>query len=394
MDESKPIDYARENIGEGGGKSEKLLVEECPSCPPIDKESPGGATLADQQQPPVAANHAEALDRSADDAVALCGADEVLCPENDDGSKTKKSDSLRACNLDLSNGEKKESSSVDASSINERVGSTVVPLVYGNGVDDNLEIKQPLEVCLTGSADNQLPCSIPLQETERFAKSSSSKMNGAGKEELASSAEASSLAVTADPDYVHAKYPQYSHSLIEEGDKTDLYSRMGLRDVSYSPSTGSKLHDLNKTQLEPSRLLDILTKKSSFLGSFTSIPEIRSHNRVLNHCVLSDEEYMVLFTPNYKDAMMLIGESYPFFRYNYYVTIIDDEVDYIREFARRKESKVISIPETWLDLRIKGSQLSQYFRRKCSYRPKGLFSYPAKVRGIRYSMHWVSESHR
>uniref|UniRef100_A0A6I9QN92 Uncharacterized protein LOC105037352 n=1 Tax=Elaeis guineensis var. tenera TaxID=51953 RepID=A0A6I9QN92_ELAGV len=191
--------------------------------------------------------------------------------------------------------------------------------------------------------------------------------------------------------HIHAKYPQYSHSLIEEGDKTDLYSRMGLRDVSYSPSTGSKLHDLNKTQLEPSRLLDILTKKSSFPGSFTSIPEIRSHNRVLNHCGLSDEKYMVLFTPNYKDAMMLIGESYLFFRYNYYMTIIDDEVDCIREFATHKESKVISVPETWLDLRIKGSQLSQYFKRKCSYRPKGLFSYPIEVRGIRYSMHWVSE---
>ncbi|XP_008805293.2 uncharacterized protein LOC103718316 isoform X2 [Phoenix dactylifera] len=152
--------------------------------------------------------------------------------------------------------------------------------------------------------------------------------------------------------YVHAKYPQYSHGLIEEGDKTDLYS------------------------------------------SFISIPEIQARNRVLKHCGLTDEEYLVLFTPNYKAAMMLVGESYPFFRYNYYMTIIDDEVDYVREFAAYKESKVISAPETWLDLRIKGSQLSQYFRRKCKHSPKGLFSYPAEVRGTRYSMHWVSEAHR
>ncbi|KAG1370122.1 hypothetical protein COCNU_15G004880 [Cocos nucifera] len=209
--------------------------------------------------------------------------------------------------------------------------------------------------------------------------------------------------------YVHAKYPQYSHGLIEEGDKTDLYSRYystaspddkrrsprgGLRDASYSPSTGSHLPELDSTQLEPSRLLYILTKKSSFPGSFISIPEIQACNRVLKHCGLTDEEYLVLFTPNYKDAMMLVGESYPFFRYNYYMTIIDDEVDYIREFATYKESKVISAPETWLDLRIKGSQLSQYFRRKCKHSPKGLFSYPAEVRGTRYSMHWVSEAHR
>lgn len=211
--------------------------------------------------------------------------------------------------------------------------------------------------------------------------------------------------------YVLAKYPQYSSGLIEEDDKTHLFESLcyenndaleasdkqrrsprGLRESS--PSFGNSLPDLDKTQLEPSRLLDILNKKSSFPGSFISIPEIQARNRVLKHCGLSDDEYLVLFTPNYKDAMMLVGESYPFFRYNCYMTIIDEEADYIREFASYKDSKVIPAPETWLDLRIKGSQLSQYFRRKCKHSPKGLFSYPADVRGTRYSMHWVSEAHR
>ncbi|KAJ0989774.1 hypothetical protein J5N97_008130 [Dioscorea zingiberensis] len=217
--------------------------------------------------------------------------------------------------------------------------------------------------------------------------------------------------------YVLAKYPQYSHGLIEEGDKTDLYSlyynndtispggnselerrkspRGCFCDPSPSPSIGRSTHpELDKTQLEPSRLLDILTKKSSFPGSFISIPEIQARNRVLRHCGLTEDEYLVLFTPSYKDAMMLVGESYPFFRYNYYMTIIDEESDYIKEFATYKDSKVISAPETWLDLRIKGSQLSQYFRRKCKHTPKGLFSYPAEIRSTRYSMHWVSEAHR
>lgn len=85
---------------------------------------------------------------------------------------------------------------------------------------------------------------------------------------------------------------------------------------------------------------------------------------------------MVLFVPNYKDAMMKIGESYPFFGGNFYLTIISKEFDQIREFATRKESKVVSAPESWLDLRIKGTQLSQNFRRKCKRSPKGLFSYP------------------
>ncbi|KAL9996399.1 hypothetical protein Hdeb2414_s0004g00120391 [Helianthus debilis subsp. tardiflorus] len=57
--------------------------------------------------------------------------------------------------------------------------------------------------------------------------------------------------------------------------------------------------------------------------------------------------------------MMLVGESYSFFQGNLYMTIINEECDYIRAFVGYKDSKVIVAPEAWLDLRIKGSQLSQ-----------------------------------
>lgn len=214
--------------------------------------------------------------------------------------------------------------------------------------------------------------------------------------------------------YVLAKYPQYAGQVeIENLDLSSLCineessdqagtaddkkksPRSNFRDSSSSTlSFGSNHPDLDRIQLEASRLLDILTKKSSFPGSFISIPEIQARNKVLKHCGLLDDDYLVLFTPNYKDAMMLVGESYPFFRGNFYMSIIDQELDYVREFASYKESKVISAPESWLDLRIKGSQLSQYFRRKCKHIPKGLFSYPADVNGMRYSMHWISEAHR
>ncbi|KAL3839085.1 hypothetical protein ACJIZ3_023676 [Penstemon smallii] len=212
-------------------------------------------------------------------------------------------------------------------------------------------------------------------------------------------------------EYVIAKYPEYSNALVEGGEKTDLYDlcikeklsepqpdetrkspRGGIsRDTS---TTTPSFHDLENTQLEPSTLLNILTKKSSFLGSFISIPEIQARNKVLKHCGLPDEDYLVLFTQNYKDALMLVGESYPFFKGNYYMSIMGEEEDYVKEFARYKESRVILAPETWLDLRIKGSQLSHYFRRKCKHTPKGLFSYRAEVNGTRYSMHWISEAHR
>lgn len=124
--------------------------------------------------------------------------------------------------------------------------------------------------------------------------------------------------------YVLAMYPQYSHGLIEDGscDKDDLYSTYyssstaspeaggGERRRSSpvgSPSSSARPDMVDMVRLEPSRLLDIMTKKSSFPGSFISIPEIQARNRVLRHCGLTDDEYLVLFAPTPRDAMMLVG---------------------------------------------------------------------------------------
>ncbi|KAJ8773629.1 hypothetical protein K2173_005875 [Erythroxylum novogranatense] len=211
--------------------------------------------------------------------------------------------------------------------------------------------------------------------------------------------------------YVFTKYPQYFNGILEDGETIE-FGNLRINDepsenspdrerpnspqssLGASSSFARSLTDMDKTQLEPSRLLDIITKKTSFGGNFVSIPEIQAQKRALKQCGLSEDEYLVIFMPNYRDATVMIGESYPFFRGNYYMSIISEELDSIRNYATQKESKVIPMPVTWLDLRIKGSQLSQYFRRKCKYIAKGLFSYPAVVDGTRYSMHWISEAHR
>ncbi|XP_058733877.1 uncharacterized protein LOC131605548 [Vicia villosa] len=200
--------------------------------------------------------------------------------------------------------------------------------------------------------------------------------------------------------YVLAKYPEYANLIEGDGSGIDMSSFVinekpseihALRKSRISPSFGSNLPEMDRTQLEPSRLLDVINKKSSFSGSFISIPEIQAQNKVLKHCGLPDDEYLVVFTPSHKDAMMLVGESYPFVKGNYYMTILGQgQEDHIKEYASFKESKVLIAPKTWLDLRIRGSQLSQNFRRKCKISPKGLFAY---VANMNVTMHWVSEAH-
>ncbi|KAJ8547715.1 hypothetical protein K7X08_011301 [Anisodus acutangulus] len=175
--------------------------------------------------------------------------------------------------------------------------------------------------------------------------------------------------------YVLAKYPEYCNGLVE-GDKIDLYA-LCMNDESSESSANEKGKSLSRESLSPS------------FGT-----KIQVRNRALQQCGLSEEEYLVVFTLTLKEAMMMIGECYPFFRGNYYMTILGEEYDCIREFVTFKDSKVIAAPKTWLDLRIKGSQLSQYFWRKSKHSPKGLFAYPAYVEEMCYSMHWISEAHR
>ncbi|GKD06457.1 hypothetical protein Tco_1181431, partial [Tanacetum coccineum] len=140
-----------------------------------------------------------------------------------------------------------------------------------------------------------------------------------------------------------AKYPEYSNALVEGKDKPDLYELCVKQEPS-KPSPAEKKKSPRGVFRETF---------GTYLGSFISMPEIQARNKVLNHCGLPDEEYLVLFTSSYRDAMMLVGESYPFFRGNNYMTVINEELDCIRAFAGYKESKIISAPETWLDLRIK-----------------------------------------
>ncbi|KAL9663631.1 hypothetical protein QQ045_019022 [Rhodiola kirilowii] len=194
--------------------------------------------------------------------------------------------------------------------------------------------------------------------------------------------------------YVLTKYPQYCNGLLIHDEETIITKMENYQSASPSSSTNHMVSDIDKAQLLQSKLLETLTRKSSFSGNFISIPEIQAQNRALRNCGLTAEHYAVVFVPSLDSAMTMIGESYPFFKGNSYLTILREEVDTIRDFAFAKESRVIAAPESWLDLRIRGSQLSQFLRKKCKYSPKGLFCYPVEVGGVRYSMHWVSEARR
>lgn len=214
--------------------------------------------------------------------------------------------------------------------------------------------------------------------------------------------------------YVQARYPEYYGGLIgavekdslppgftiqkEDGENSERRSpRFGSAgNREFSPSFGRAAPtDFKKTQLEEnSHLQEMLKKRACSPDTSVSVPEMHARNRVLKQCGVSEDDYIVVFASEVNEAMKLVGQSYPFLRYMLYMSVLEEEVECIKEFATYKEAKVIQAPPSWLDLRIAGSQLSQHFRRKTKHTPKGLFAYPAVLGGTRNSLHWVSEAQR
>lgn len=101
---------------------------------------------------------------------------------------------------------------------------------------------------------------------------------------------------------------------------------------------------------------------------------------------MADNDYMMVLTPDHKVALIIVAESYPFFKGNFYMFVLEEHVYCIRKFATYKDAKAIPTLANWLNLRITASMLSHNFRRKCKHIPKGLLSYPAEAKGIRYSL--------
>lgn len=221
--------------------------------------------------------------------------------------------------------------------------------------------------------------------------------------------------------YVQARYPEYYSGAIgkdnlpvgytiwkedggtsEDGrvNSTSLQERrtspsFGPGNRDNSPSFGNASSELRKTQLEEtSRLQEMLMKRAHMPDTSISVPEMHARNRVLKYCGVTDDDYIVVFATTIKEAMRMVGESYPFLRYNCYMSVFEEETDGIKDYAVHKDAKFIQAPASWLDLRIAGSQLSQHFRRKSKHTPKGLFAYPVEINGTRNSLHWVSEAQR
>ncbi|CAD5168004.1 unnamed protein product [Musa acuminata subsp. malaccensis] len=213
-EESKPIEYAHQKIEDGsictseivfndgddldiavsGIKSEKLVVEESQSCPTA-KRIPEDATSSDQQQH----LRTESAERSVDAGISLDSPD-VTSSKDPDKSRICKPDDLSVSHLESN--DKQGNNSLNSSKLDESVRPAISSCGAAVVVED-LKVKESHKSSSMESASQEPPSSFTAQETERRSKSAGPRVSGAVadvREDLASSVEASSLAVEAAVD--------------------------------------------------------------------------------------------------------------------------------------------------------------------------------------------------
>lgn len=170
------------------------------------------------------------------------------------------------------------------------------------------------------------------------------------------------------------------------------YSRLDDEGQVYMDYTGSGLY--SKWQLDQhfKYLKDhVLGNPHSFSpSSLLSTYQIEiAKEKIMDFFNADKSEYEVIFTQNATGALKLVGESYPFRRHSRFILTEDNHnsINGIREFALKKEAKVVYIP---LNLDFKMEVLEPYLSPK-SFKTGGLFAYPAQSNftGARYPLEWV-----
>ena len=123
---------------------------------------------------------------------------------------------------------------------------------------------------------------------------------------------------------------------------------------------------------------------------------------VLRHLNAASGEYAVIFTPNATGASRLVGEAYRFDSHSRLVLTADNHnsVVGLREFARRRGARTVSVPVRPPDLRVGDTALAEALTTPwapptVTDRRRGLLAYPAQSNftGVQHPLGWIDRAH-
>ncbi|KAK5655682.1 hypothetical protein OQA88_5615 [Cercophora sp. LCS_1] len=209
---------------------------------------------------------------------------------------------------------------------------------------------------------------------------------------------------------IHTLYPEYLTTLPLDDIRETEYPHLDANSHTYLDYTGTSLPSLTQLRTHHARLTSDIYGNPHSINPTSSLSTDAINSakaRILSHLNASPSEYAVIFTPNASGAARLVGESYPFSRRTRFVLTADNHnsINGLREFARKKSSRVSYIPVHAPELRVDAGDVIQALPKKGRLRDlwcgrshahdesrNGLFAYPAQSNfsGVKHPLTWVS----
>jgi selenocysteine lyase/cysteine desulfurase len=177
-------------------------------------------------------------------------------------------------------------------------------------------------------------------------------------------------------------YPTYKQTTDLDKLRQEEYSRLDEQDHIYLDYTGGGLYADSQLR-EHMRMLreNIFGNPHSHNPSSMAMTElvVQTRSAVLDFFNTTEDDYVVVFTPNASGALKLVGESYPFTANSHFALCADDHnsVNGIREFARARGAKVSYSPLISPELRMDLHRLDTILA-SADPNANNLFAFPAQ----------------
>ncbi len=196
------------------------------------------------------------------------------------------------------------------------------------------------------------------------------------------------------------KYPTYRDTIALDEMRRTEYSRLDDQDHIYLDYTGGGLYADSQLREHMTLLSkNIFGNPHSHNPSSMAMTELveQARTAVLDHFKTTEEDYIVVFTPNASGALKLVGESYPFRPDGRFALCADDHnsVNGIREYAREKGAVVDYSPLISPELRMDMDRLDAILDA-ADPQADNLFAFPAQSNysGVKHPLTLIDRARR
>jgi selenocysteine lyase/cysteine desulfurase len=197
---------------------------------------------------------------------------------------------------------------------------------------------------------------------------------------------------------LHARFPAFDPDGRFAGLRRTEYGRLDADGHVYLDYTGGSLHaarqiDAHAELLRSHVLGNPHSENPTSLASGALLE--RARDVVCEFFHAPRDEYLCIFTANASAALRLVGESYPFGPHGTFALTFDNHnsVNGIREFARRKESRIDYVPVVAPELRVDRVRMRESLG-SADPSAHNLFAFPAQSNysGVQHPLTLVEEA--